>query len=285
MKLIPVPPHRSAFKSFQYYFLRIFSPAFLVFGPLTLATFVWLQTIPKLTKFLPLWFLCFLFFLTLVPLLFYIYSLFYTVLINPGTTATALRVKANQTFLTESFLSSLPICNKCGLPKPARAHHCSLCNKCHLRMDHHCPAIGTCIALNNTQPFIVMLKWAELTIFLFICLEILTIYLLKENRLFNVCILVSTIFLYGVVSSFLSGFMGKVKRNQTTIETIANDSGVSYDLGVEKNVTQVLGTGKFRTWIPRKTRMNGFEWCASEYRKDPNQDVPAEKLAEPFPNV
>ena len=30
-------------------------------------------------------------------------------------------------------------CNKCGSLKPERAHHCSLCNECTLKMDHHCP--------------------------------------------------------------------------------------------------------------------------------------------------
>jgi palmitoyltransferase len=30
-------------------------------------------------------------------------------------------------------------CKKCLGPKPPRTHHCSLCNKCVLKMDHHCP--------------------------------------------------------------------------------------------------------------------------------------------------
>lgn len=30
------------------------------------------------------------------------------------------------------------ICKKCISPKPPRAHHCSVCNKCILKMDHHC---------------------------------------------------------------------------------------------------------------------------------------------------
>ena len=30
------------------------------------------------------------------------------------------------------------ICKKCIKPKPPRTHHCSVCNKCILKMDHHC---------------------------------------------------------------------------------------------------------------------------------------------------
>ena len=29
-------------------------------------------------------------------------------------------------------------CLKCTNFKPLRAHHCSICDKCVLRMDHHC---------------------------------------------------------------------------------------------------------------------------------------------------
>lgn len=34
-------------------------------------------------------------------------------------------------------LKGMKYCRKCRLPKPARAHHCSVCNKCVLKMDHH----------------------------------------------------------------------------------------------------------------------------------------------------
>lgn len=33
---------------------------------------------------------------------------------------------------------AVPRCRKCLGPKPARAHHCSICGKCVLKMDHHC---------------------------------------------------------------------------------------------------------------------------------------------------
>lgn len=30
-------------------------------------------------------------------------------------------------------------CRKCDAPKPERTHHCSVCKRCVLLMDHHCP--------------------------------------------------------------------------------------------------------------------------------------------------
>ncbi|XP_062319138.1 palmitoyltransferase ZDHHC16A isoform X4 [Osmerus eperlanus] len=34
------------------------------------------------------------------------------------------------------------VCKKCIIPKPARTHHCGICNTCILKMDHHCQKPG-----------------------------------------------------------------------------------------------------------------------------------------------
>jgi ribosomal protein L40E len=30
-------------------------------------------------------------------------------------------------------------CRRCNAFKPIRAHHCSICGRCIVKMDHHCP--------------------------------------------------------------------------------------------------------------------------------------------------
>lgn len=45
--------------------------------------------------------------------------------------------------------SKLKICPKCDRVKPDRAHHCSVCRRCVLKMDHHCPWVNNCYAVRK----------------------------------------------------------------------------------------------------------------------------------------
>ena len=53
-------------------------------------------------------------------------------------------------------------CQNCKQPKPPRAHHCSVCNRCILKMDHHCPWIGTCVGYRNHKLFYLFLVYCFL---------------------------------------------------------------------------------------------------------------------------
>ena len=46
------------------------------------------------------------------------------------------------------------MCKRCNSAKPPRAHHCSVCGRCVLRMDHHCPFTNCCVGLLNERYFV-----------------------------------------------------------------------------------------------------------------------------------
>ena len=41
------------------------------------------------------------------------------------------------------------LCRRCKSFKPARAHHCSICRRCIIKMDHHCPWVNNVSSRNE----------------------------------------------------------------------------------------------------------------------------------------
>ena len=44
-------------------------------------------------------------------------------------------------------------CKKCNKRRPHRTHHCRVCQRCVLKMDHHCPWVANCVGYNNQKFF------------------------------------------------------------------------------------------------------------------------------------
>jgi len=50
-------------------------------------------------------------------------------------------------------------CRKCTAWKPERCHHCSVCGRCVLKMDHHCVWVANCVGAYNYKFFLLFLVY------------------------------------------------------------------------------------------------------------------------------
>ena len=47
--------------------------------------------------------------------------------------------------------------------KPPRTHHCSICGRCVMGMDHHCPWMNNCIGIKNHKAFMLFNMYVALS--------------------------------------------------------------------------------------------------------------------------
>ena len=172
-------------------------------------------------------------------------------------------------------------CQKCHFLKPDRAHHCSICKKCVLKMDHHCFWIANCVGYGNYRLFFLFIFYGMmycLTLFMS-CVYLLARLkhvqeLLQFSGHFIMVLCFSTVFGILLLGMFCTHLF-LVLTNRTTIESLSGhqvfyienefkvmDSSTNiYDLGYMRNFEQVFGPDK-RFWlIPVSlNQQDGYRW-------------------------
>jgi len=190
-----------------------------------------------------------------------------SILMDAGTPPDYDSVASNAVLRLEEAEDLPRQCQRCSRVKPARCHHCSVCRRCVLKMDHHCPWINNCVGHRNYRHFCLFLLFLAMS-----CMFGIIVFcapfadsllfggfrsfrrrLPREGRqsiLTSVMICMSIL----VALTILGGFhVYLVLSNQTTIEfqtnwirrRMARQNGEyyrnPYDLGRTRNFQQVFG--------------------------------------------
>ncbi|KAK4267778.1 hypothetical protein QN277_024514 [Acacia crassicarpa] len=153
------------------------------------------------------------------------------------------------------------VCRKCNQLKPPRCHHCSVCGRCVLKMDHHCVWVVNCVGALNYKHFLLFLFYT------FLETTVVTVSLLpnfvsffSDAEIPGTPSTLATTFLAFVLNlafalsvfGFLVMHISLVAANTTTIEAYEKKTTPKwrYDLGRRKNFEQVFGMDKQYWLIP-----------------------------------
>ncbi|RAL47644.1 hypothetical protein DM860_011382 [Cuscuta australis] len=153
-------------------------------------------------------------------------------------------------------------CRHCQNGKPPRCHHCSVCQRCVLKMDHHCLWVVNCVGARNYKFFLlfVIYTFLETTLDTLVLLPYF-IELFKESKhrslsptnvaiVFLACVL-NLAFALSLLC-FVVMHASFVSSNTTSVEVYEKKRSVRwrYDLGWRNNFEQVFGSTKALWFFP-----------------------------------
>lgn len=130
--------------------------------------------------------------------------------------------------LQEKSIEATHSCNICQTYKPPRCHHCSRCNKCYLKMDHHCIFLDTCIGFHNYKFFIQFMAINVIMIIFIVTIVSIDFSINTNNKtevIVNYIIFASLsgIALCFFIPTLIFHCVYLISNNETTIEKLTLD--------------------------------------------------------------
>ena len=157
--------------------------------------------------------------------------------------------KPSLKYVINGHILTLNYCYSCSLFRPPRTSHCSLCDNCVERFDHHCLWLGTCIGKRNYRYFYFLSGSINISALFQIGYSLYYIIIhakkLKNKENYNELILwgLSALSLYDLL--FVIFFMGKLFLLHTYL---VFNSKTFYE-NVKKKFNKIPGINPFKKYL------------------------------------
>ncbi|KAM7505179.1 hypothetical protein LguiB_004083 [Lonicera macranthoides] len=176
-----------------------------------------------------------------------------------------LKLPRTKDIFVNGHLVRVKYCDTCMLYRPPRASHCSICNNCVQRFDHHCPWVGQCIGVRNYRYFILFISSSTLLcvyVFTFSLINILhpegSMWSIMAGDFISVVLVIYCFIAVWFVGGLSVFHFYLMSTNQTTYENFRyryDKKENPYNHGVLKNFFGILFSRtpsadvNFREWV------------------------------------